>query len=90
MAENNRIHNIILEKRNRLNMSGVIEVVTFEDETIVLKTHMGNLTVKGEGLKIGSFSASSGDIDIDADMVSAIVYTDDEATKGGFFRRLMR
>ena len=60
MSENGKkIHNVILEQRRRLNMSGVNEVIGFDDETITLDTELGMLTIKGEGLKIGSFSASS-------------------------------
>ncbi len=90
MAENSRIHNIILEKRSRLNMTGISEVVAFEEETIQLKTEMGELTVKGEGLRIGAFSASLGDISIEGEVISALVYTDGTSGKGGLFRRLMR
>ncbi len=90
MAENNRIHNLILEKRNRLSISGVNEVLGFEDETVVLKTNMGNLTVKGEHLRIGSFSASVGDIDIEGEDITALAYSEEESLKGGFFRRIMR
>lgn len=91
MAEqmNARAHNIIIEQRKKLNLSGVTDVIGFEDETVVLKTVMGSLTVKGENLHIGSFSTTSGDIDIDGKIV-ALVYSDDDGGKGGFFRRLKK
>lgn len=91
MAEqiNARAHNIIIEQRKKLNLSGVTDVVEFEDETVVLKTVMGSLTVKGENLHIGSFSTTSGDIDIDGKVI-ALVYTDNDAGKGGFLRRLKK
>ena len=90
MAENGKkLHNVIMEQRRKLNMSGVSEVVGFDDETITLETDMGMMTIKGEGLKIGSFSASSTDIDIEGTII-AIVYTGDSSVKGGFFRKLMK
>ncbi len=91
MAEqvNAGIHNIIIEQRKKMNLSGVTDVVVFEDETVVLKTVMGTLTVKGEQMHIGSFSTSSGDIDIDGNII-ALVYSDDDGGKGGFFRRLRK
>ncbi len=91
MAEqmNARAHNIIIEQRKKLNLSGVTDVIGFEDETVVLKTVMGSLTVKGENLHIGSFSTTSGDIDIDGKII-ALVYSDDDGGKGGFFRRLKK
>lgn len=90
MAEKDRkLHNVIMEQRRKLNMSGIMEVIGFDDETITLESDMGMMTVKGEGLKIGSFSASSGDIDIEGTII-AIVYTGDSSVKGGFFRKLMK
>ena len=82
------IHNLVLEGRQRLTMSGVREVVGFEEETIVLKTEEGGLTIKGEGMKIGSFSTGSGDIDIEGNVV-ALIYTDGGSERG-FLRRLLK
>ncbi len=83
------IHNVIMEKRAKLNMSGVIEVVSFDDETVVLKTDMGLLTVKGTRLNIGGFSASSGELNMTGS-VYALVYTGNEAVKGSFIKRLLK
>ncbi len=84
----NTAHSVIIEQRENLNISGVSEVVGFDDETVLLRTSMGTLTIKGEGLHIGSFSTGSGDINIDGKII-ALVYGDD-AGKGGFWRRLMK
>ena len=81
-------HSVIIGQREKINISGVTEVVGFDDETVLLRTVMGGLTVKGEGLHIGSFSTESGDIDIDGRII-ALGYSDD-AGKGGFWRRLMK
>ncbi len=90
MSQNaNTAHSIIIEQREKLNISGVIEVVGFDEDTVLLKTVMGGLTLKGEGLHIGSFSTASGDIDIDGRIV-ALVYTDDGQNRSGFWRRLTK
>ncbi len=82
-------HNVIMEKRAKLNMSGVMEVVTFDDETVVLKTDMGMLTVKGTKLSIGGFSASSGELNMTGS-VYALVYTGDNEIKTSFIKRLLK
>lgn len=87
--KNSKIHSVILEQRQRLNMSGVRQVVGFEDDTVVLDTEMGILTVRGGGLKIGAFSTESGDINIEGN-ISALIYSEKENERGGFFRRMMR
>ena len=43
---------IIIENRKKLNISGVKDVLSFDDETLLLDTALGRLTVKGEGLQI--------------------------------------
>lgn len=87
--KNGTMHNVIMEKRTKLNMSGVIEVVTFDDETVVLKTDMGLLTVKGTKLNIGGFSATSGELNMTG-TVYALVYTQNEAVKGSMLKRLLK
>lgn len=87
--KNGAMHNVIMEKRSKLNMSGVSEVVSFDDETVVLKTDMGLLTVKGTKLNIGGFSATSGELNMSGS-VYALVYTQNEAAKGNILKRLLK
>lgn len=82
------VHNVILEQRKRLNMSGVKEVKTFDEETVVLDTVSGMLTIKGENLSIGSFSATSGELVAEGRMI-ALVYSDTDRDKG-MLRRLLK
>ena len=44
--------NIIIENRKSLNVSGVRECISFDDETVILDTVLGLLNVKGEKLHI--------------------------------------
>lgn len=76
---------IILENRNRLNVSGVQDVIGFDDETVVMETVLGQLTVKGQGLKVQSFTVETGSLIVEG-TVSAMVYTG--ANKKGAFKRL--
>ena len=50
--EEERKSSLSLEDRKKLTLSGVLEVVNFDDEKISLNTILGNLAIKGEGLKI--------------------------------------
>ena len=47
-----RKSSLSLEDRKKLTLSGVLEVVNFDDEKISLNTILGNLAIKGEGLKM--------------------------------------
>ena len=56
MEENVRLnHNIIVEDRKKMTLTGVKDVLSFDEETVVLDTSLGRLTVKGSGLHIVNF-----------------------------------
>ena len=42
----NVVQNVIIESRKRLNVSGVKDVSSFDDETILLDTVFGKMTIK--------------------------------------------
>ena len=81
-------HNIIIEDRKKLTLSGVKDVISFVDETLLLETVLGRLTVKGAGLHIVNFDTASGDLFAEGKIYAA-VYTSDEKN-GGFFSRVFR
>lgn len=90
MEENIRvIQNVIIEGRKRLNISGVKQVISFDDETVLLDTALGKMTVKGEGVKIESFNTSSGDLTATG-TIHAVVYMASENSGGGFISRLFK
>ena len=90
MEENlNTVQNVIIESRKRLNISGVKDVTSFDDETILLDTVFGRMTIKGENIRIESFNPTTGDI-VANGKIHAVVYMSDAKTSGGFFSRLLR
>ena len=80
--------NIIIEDRKKLTLSGVKDVISFDDETLLLETVLGRLTVKGAGLHIVNFDTASGDLFAEGKIYAA-VYTSDEKN-GGFLYRVFR
>ena len=78
-----KTHNLILENRNKLNMSGVIKVDNFDETEVLLQTHLGKMTIRGEELHITRFNTETGDLLLDGN-IFAIVYTTDKSS-GGFF-----
>ena len=81
----NKNHGIILENREHLVISGVLDVIGFDDETVLMETELGQLTVKGQNLKVLSFTVEAGSISVEGS-VSALVYTG--ASKKGALKRL--
>lgn len=84
------IHNAILENRSRLTLSGVTEINSFDDRTVILHTNLGELAVTGIGLKCRQLSTESGEVLIEGD-VQALRYGDrDRTSSAGLLGRLLR
>lgn len=84
-----RQHHIVMEDRKRLVISGVSEVEAFEEDNVQLKTVQGDLTVRGNGMKLESYQSELGDL-IMLGNIFALVYTNDTGRREGFFSRLLK
>lgn len=83
-------HHLILEDRERLSVSGVEEVESFDENTIVMHTNRGTLVIRGENLHIEKLSLDGGDLMVEGD-VDALNYEDSrDRQSGGLFARLFR
>ena len=58
---NNCIQNILLESREKMTVSGVSDVLSFDDQMIIIATELGLLTIKGENLKINKLNIDTSD-----------------------------
>ncbi len=81
-------HHIVLDGRTSLSVSGVEEVESFDETTIVMNTVKGTLVVRGEGLHIEKLSLDGGDLKVEG-TVDALTYEDDGREKGGWLARLL-
>ena len=71
----NAIHNIILEGRKKMSVSGVTDVDRFDENTVLLYTTMGEMTVRGEDLHVNDLSVESGEMNIEGE-IRSVVYGD--------------
>ena len=85
MAQEPLPHRLTLAERSKLTVTGVTEVVSFEDREVILQTGMGILTVQGSQLQLKNLSLEGGQVEVEGS-VSALVY--EEARQGGWFSRL--
>lgn len=83
-------HEIRLIKRNELSVSGVLEVLSFDEENARLMSVDGEIYVEGEGIKIGVLDTDRGVVTLSG-KIDGIYYGDDSKNeKKGFFSRLCR
>lgn len=81
-----------LENRKKMNLDGVTEIVSFNDEQILLKTVLGNMDIRGEELKMNKLDVQNGDVVISGN-IAYIVYTSEEKKQkkqNGIIARLFR
>lgn len=83
-------HNIIIENRKSMNVSGITDVNSFDEKVICLYTQLGELTIQGKELHIDSMSVETGNLTITGD-IWAIIYGDrDRKGPLSFLGRLFR
>lgn len=83
-------HCVSMEDRRKLNLTGVNDVDSFDEQCVSAITATGELTVRGEGLKIGSLSIETGEMCIEG-RIDALIYSDDMPKQnGGFFSKVFR
>lgn len=81
-------HHILLEGREQLTVSGVEEVESFDENTIVMLTVKGTLVVRGEDLHIEKLSLDGGDLKVEG-TVDSLSYEDTGRERVGLFARLL-
>ncbi len=92
MDDKSVAHNLILEEKSRLSISGVTDVDTFDEAKIILYTHDDTLEIEGADLHIQKLSVSDGEMLIEGE-ITAIVYTgrDGYSSKGkGLLKRMFK
>lgn len=71
-------HKLALENREKGNMTGILDVISFDENTIVLDTDMGLLTIKGKDLHVSRLTLEKGEIDIEG-RVDSFFYSSSES-----------
>lgn len=87
-----RNHSIMLDNREKLNVSGVEHVNSFNSELVILETVAGVLTIKGEELDISKLNVEDGNVSVSG-TIYGLNYSDRESigAKGaGFLGRMFK
>lgn len=80
-------HMLTLSERNRLTMTGALEVVSFDESFVVMKTSLGTLTVLGENLQLKQLNPEGGNVAVEGE-ISALQY-EQSRSGGSWLRRLL-
>ena len=83
-----RIHDVNMTMRKNMKVSGVAEVISFDDMALVLKTVCGEMTVEGREIKVGTLDTDKGVVTLEG-KIDALYYSDpdDDSRRGLFGKR---
>ncbi len=83
-------HRMIMSGREKISISGVEDVDSFEDDKIIAYTTEGVMTIKGAQFRINRLNVESGELEIEG-LVDLIEYADGhKSDKGGFLSKIFR
>lgn len=80
MTNTNIVQNLVLENRNKLSVSGVNDVLSFDDQVVMVDTELGLLTVKGENIRINKLSLDTAEVIIEGE-ISSLSYSQNKQEK---------
>lgn len=78
---------MILEERTKLTVTGVDEVLSFDESEVTMRTSRGSLIVRGSELHVGKLAIDTGELGIDG-TVSELLYEEEQQRGEGFWARL--
>lgn len=81
-------HQLILQDRQRAELTGVSDVDSFDETAVIAYTSLGELTIRGSGLHINRLDLECGVLSVDGN-IRQLEYADGRKG-GGFFGRLLR
>ena len=90
MQGDRQAHQVIFSMRKEMSITGVREVVSFDEESVVLKSSCGEITVEGAELKVGTLDTEKGVVTLEG-RIDSVYYSDNVSEeKHGFFSKIFR
>lgn len=86
-----KVHSFTVSDRAAMDIFGVREVVSFDEANVMLMTEGGEMSIDGEGMRVGVLDIDSGKVSLSG-KINSIYYFDDvrESKSHGFFGKLFK
>lgn len=87
-----RPHSCLMSNRSSVALTGVREVVSFDENQVIIDTDLGLLTIKGKDLHVSRLTVEKGELDVDG-TVDMLAYSSNEAyrkERQSLFARIFR
>lgn len=84
-------HKLTMQNREKVDLTGITEVVSFDNKVIELETIDGALRFAGEGLHVKRLTLEKGEVELEG-RIEEIIYHESQKgrTAGGVLSRLFR
>lgn len=89
---NKRVHKISLNNRRKLNIGGVVDVLSFDVKEVLLETELGMLMIKGADLHIERLTLEKGEVDVEG-KIDSLTYSEQDSfvkKSESFFGKLFK
>lgn len=83
-------HNIILEDRKMLSISGVEDIDSFDENTVILFTDLGELTIRGTNLHINKINVDTGELTMDGNIIALVYSAEPQKKQSGMFSKIFK
>ncbi|MBR5410793.1 MAG: sporulation protein YabP [Clostridia bacterium] len=80
-------HTLFIDNRTKLDLTGVTDAASFDDENLLIETTAGRMSLKGENLQITKLSLDTGEMRVEG-TVNEIRYSAPSVKTGGFFGKV--
>lgn len=95
IMENNKIvknqnHNLNMINRQKLDITGVVNVINFNEEQINLSTIMGQMIIKGKNMKINRLNVDNGDMCIEGEIIGINYLNKQSNNSESIFKKLFK
>ena len=84
-----RAHSVHIDNRMRINVTGVLDVVSFNEQDVMLVTEAGPLNIVGSSLHMSRLNLEDGQISMEGELL-ALDYEPPETEKRGLFGKVFR
>jgi sporulation protein YabP len=82
-------HNVIMESRKHITVTGVVDIDSFDEQTVTVFTDLGELCIKGRELHINKIDVETGDLVMEG-AVESLAYTENLPQRSGLLAKLFR
>lgn len=87
---NKKPHTLVLDNRKILNLSGISNVDSFDEESVVAYTDIGELNIKGKNLHIAKLDLDTGEMILDGKIDSMVYSNSQNIGSKGILSRIFR